>query len=95
MKLHRTIYGKGEFLQCNKVKRPKFSSHRGRTWDFEIVNINNSQVKMYFDTTWGGAYYFEWMNEWYRMSMWQGASFDKRHPSMIEHVTNSYFDTCE
>lgn len=52
-----------------KTKRPKFSSHRGRTWDYEIKVINGIEIEFWLDTTWGFYFYFQWEDQWYKVLM--------------------------
>ncbi len=40
-----------------KCKIPKFSNHRGRTWDWCEVIIDNVSYRGYLDTTWGEYVY--------------------------------------
>lgn len=56
-------------ISAAKVRRPKFSSHRGRTWDHTPITIDGREVKAFLDTTWGERFYFEWNNHWYAISM--------------------------
>lgn len=73
MILHTTIAGKGDFIKANRVKRPKFAG-RGRTWDYVAAfvcdpkrEISDTPTPFWIDTTWGRAYYFEWLGSWYRV----------------------------
>ncbi len=52
-------------VQAVKVKRPKMSCHRGRTWDHEYITIDGQKIKALLDTTWGTRFYFEWKGQWY------------------------------
>ena len=46
-------------IPVTKCKKPKFSTHRGRTWDFGYIMINNEKVEAHLDTTWGQYIYFQ------------------------------------
>uniref|UniRef100_A0A6M3IE14 Uncharacterized protein n=1 Tax=viral metagenome TaxID=1070528 RepID=A0A6M3IE14_9ZZZZ len=62
------IYDKENFeWKCKNAKRPKFSMHRGRTWDFMKGKIDNVDVKFHIDTTWSHYCYFEWKGKWYKV----------------------------
>lgn len=54
-----------------KCKKPKFSSHRGRTWDSGRVLVDNIETKVHLDTTWGEYIYFQYgLNlTWYKVKM--------------------------
>lgn len=56
-------------VSAKKVRRPKFSHHRGRTWDSTKIKINDCEVAVWLDTTWGTRFYFKWNNRWYAISM--------------------------
>lgn len=85
MKLHTTIGGAGQFFQAVKTDRPKFTHHRGRTWDHIKVFVNNQEAKFWYDSTWGLAYYFEWQGQWYKVSMRQDNQPVKfLHPDLLE-----------
>jgi hypothetical protein len=53
----------------HKSHRPKFSSHRGRTWDLIMVKVNGHEYKGHFDTTWGFNAYVEIEGQWYAVSL--------------------------
>lgn len=46
-------------------KKPKFSSHRGRTWDSIDKYIDGELIDFHFDSTWGLNQYFIYNNKWY------------------------------
>ncbi len=54
---------------ANKCRSPRFSYHRGRTWDFEEKTIDYFPTKFNLDTTWGRNYYFYYGNECYRLGL--------------------------
>ena len=60
---------KGTKFHCNKVYRPKFTHHRGRTWDTQVKTIDGLETKFHFDSTWGFNFYFVYNNQWYRASI--------------------------
>lgn len=51
------------------TKKPKFSSHRGRTWDTIPVVIAEEEIKGFIDTTWGLYVYFFWNGRWYKVNL--------------------------
>ena len=51
--------------KAKSCRRPKFSEHRGRTWDSTDKIIDGKVVEWYYDTTWGTNLYFEWNQKWY------------------------------
>lgn len=62
------LYDKEEFeWVCKNTKKPKFSSHRGRTWDFMKGEINGIPTKFHIDTTWSFYCYFEFKGRWYKI----------------------------
>jgi len=60
---------KGNKHRLIKTRRPKFSNHRGRTWDCEIKVVNDIEVEFWLDTTWGFYFYFQWEDQWYKVLM--------------------------
>jgi len=72
------INDKGNEIKVNivKCKRPKFSNHRGRTWDSGKIQINEVIFNPWLDTTWGEYLYFIYENQWYKVKMWGGDSWD-------------------
>ncbi len=54
-----------------KTKRPKFSDHGGRSWDYGYILIDGEEFKAHLDTTWGQCVYFQYgeTNQWYKMRM--------------------------
>lgn len=56
-------------MPCYKTKKPKMSSHRGRTWDCVVITIDGDIVDFHLDTTWGQYVYFVWEGDWYKMRM--------------------------
>jgi hypothetical protein len=65
------FYLDGVKLPVVKSKRPRFSTHRGRTWDTGNVRINGVEYKVHLDTTWGEYIYFQYGNEntWFKVKM--------------------------
>ena len=62
------IYDKEQFeWVCKNAKKPKFSFHRGRTWDFMEGKINGILTKFHIDTTWSPYCYFEFNGRWYKI----------------------------
>lgn len=59
-------------VPVSKCKRPLFKSHRGRTWDSGTVKIDDNDVQVHLDTTWGQYIYFQYgdKKEWYKIKMW-------------------------
>lgn len=47
-------------------KQPKFTHHRGRTWDCKTKYIDDVEVEWWYDSTWGRNFYFEWNGKWYK-----------------------------
>lgn len=67
------LYDKGgRKYAARKARRPKFSAHRGRTWDYETKAVDGTEIKFHFDTSWGFRFYFQWNGEWYVMHHWKG-----------------------
>jgi hypothetical protein len=61
---------KGREYNATRVdKVPKFSIHRGRTWDTFSNRIDGQPVAMRLDTTWGGHYFFEYQGKWWKMAL--------------------------
>ena len=52
-----------------KAHRPKFSSHRGATWDFFRIKIDGKEVKVHYDSTWGLYGYLELNGKWYKIRL--------------------------
>jgi len=53
------------------AQKPKFSFHRGRTWDYCYIKlINGETVKGYLDTSWGNWIYFEGNDgKWHKINI--------------------------
>jgi len=52
-------------------KRPKFSEHRGRTWDYATRIVNGKKFDFKRDFTWGSCWYFQYpygTYQWFRMT---------------------------
>lgn len=50
-----------------KTRRPKMTSHRGRTWDY--VGRTENGIDVLMDTTWGAYGYFKDANgQWYKFN---------------------------
>lgn len=63
------LYDKDNFeWSVYKTKKPKFSMHRGRTWDSIEGSIDKIKITIHLDTTWSRYCYFEYMNNWYKIS---------------------------
>src|SRR3990167_10192322 len=60
---------KGTKYDVKSASKPKFTSHRGRTWDFMEASINNEHIEMHLDTTWGFYLYFEYKGRWRKISV--------------------------
>ena len=65
-----------------KCKRPKFSDHRGRTWDTGKIWIDGEMITVHLDTTWGEYLYFQWKGSWHKLKMqgsvhktWKGIQY--------------------
>ena len=60
-------------IKCIKTKQPKFSNHRGRTWDEVTIvlhyNEKSEKVSLYYDSTWGTYGYFFFQNQWYKINL--------------------------
>ena len=52
-------------INIENAQRPKFRSHRGRTWDSLTAYVNNKKTNFHFDSTWGYNFYFEVYGKWY------------------------------
>lgn len=60
-------------LPVVKCKRPKFSNHRGRTWDTFIIFLDGEELRVHLDTTWGEYIYFQISSSIYHydgLDMW-------------------------
>lgn len=59
-------------LKVTKTKKPKFSTHGGRTWDFGHILIDGEKYEAHLDTTWGQYIYFQYgdANQWYKVKMY-------------------------
>lgn len=59
-------------LPVKKCKKPSFSWHKGRTWDYDWIYINDVKTKAHLDTTWGRRIYFQYGEDgqWYALQMW-------------------------
>ena len=54
-------------------KRPRFNNgHRGRTWDYGSIYIDDVEYNAHLDTTWGRCIYIQYGPnlKWYRINMW-------------------------
>ena len=57
----------GTLIKVTKTNKPKMSCHRGRTWDFIYITLNNiPRQKMWLDTTWGFYGYIIVDDLWYK-----------------------------
>lgn len=56
--------------------RPDFSHKFGRTWDRATKSIDGVNVEMWYDTTWGSNYHFEWAGRWYRLQLFNNPRDD-------------------
>jgi len=67
----RLYQGKSK-IPVTKTKKPKFSDHGGRTWDFGHVYIDGEKYDFHLDTTWGEYVYFQYgeNNQWYKAKMY-------------------------
>lgn len=64
----RVFNKEGKLVAYAKAtRRPKFSHHRGRTWDCIDKVIDGKVVEFWFDSTWGENFYFEFNDRWYYM----------------------------
>jgi len=54
------------YIELRAAKRPKFSAHRGRTWDSAPIIIDGNETRAHWDTTWGWCWYVEIDGKWYR-----------------------------
>lgn len=45
--------------------------HRGRTWDFFPIMLNNTNIKCHLDTTWGLYCYMEILSNWFKFSLFE------------------------
>ena len=45
------------------------SLHRGRTWDFFRIKLEDNEKKIYLDTTWGFYGYLNINGKWYKLSL--------------------------
>ena len=68
--LYKTPSDVNGFVKCTKTKKPKMSSHRGRTWLImnSIIVVDNEQpdkIELYMNT-WSSWYYFKVNNQWYK-----------------------------
>jgi len=62
------LYDKEGFeWRAVNTKKPKFSSHRGKTWDFMECKVDNIKTKFHIDTTWSNYCYFEFKGVWYKI----------------------------
>jgi hypothetical protein len=61
------LFNKDGELVCEAkpCKKPKFSNHRGRTWDCIEKIVDNKVIEWWFDSTWGRNMYFELNGKWY------------------------------
>lgn len=58
----------GNTYIAHAEKAPKFASGCfGRTWDTATKTIDGNKVPMWWDTTWGNWYHFEFNSRWYRL----------------------------
>lgn len=49
-----------------KVRRPRMTNHRGRTWDTCYVKMpDGADGRGWLDTTWGTRFYVEHNGQWY------------------------------
>jgi hypothetical protein len=74
-------YQNNNKVTVTKCKRPSFKSHRGRTWDSSSIFIDNREIKVYLDTTWGQYIYFQYGKnlEWYKIKMWSDHLLDLKN----------------
>ena len=62
------LYDKeGRAIPAYKTRKPKFADGFRRTWDHEVVTIDGKEYKFYLDTTWGKAWYFLYVYNWYKI----------------------------
>lgn len=55
-----------------KCKKPRFKSHRGRTWDnCKVIDIDGVENKGWLDTSWGEYFYFVDNNGFWRKAKLQ------------------------
>lgn len=57
-------------IKVTKCKKPKLNtSAKGATWDFDRHHIDESEVKMWVETSWGEFAYFKLNSQWYKFRM--------------------------
>jgi hypothetical protein len=65
------LYYGANALAATRSARPRFSRHRGRSWDRATVRIDGREVTMWFDSTWGRRYYFTLDDSrWWSLPIW-------------------------
>lgn len=69
MNTKKGFYYKDNRLPVRTCHKPKMTWHRGRTWDYGILIINDKEVKTWGDTTWGRNIYFSLNGKWYTLPM--------------------------
>lgn len=83
--------GTVEFSATKLTKRPRFSSHRGRTWDtLMTLIIDGEKHECKIDTSWGSSHYVNIKGSWYRIPLNQDVKlngekisrFDNRCPQI-------------
>jgi|GEM_PF-5549210 len=71
MEIRGRINGKGLTINAGAVRKPKFSSHGGRSWDSVHAWIKPENygawmpMEIRVDTTWGKNGYFKYDGTWY------------------------------
>jgi len=82
------LYLNGKILvKASKVKQPKFSYHRGRTWDTCKFIIDGIIYKANVDTTWGRKIYFQYKESWYAVNMLSEAMVQPSYTIEIDRDT--------
>lgn len=67
----RLYDNEGNTYIAHAEKRPQFRSGVfGRTWDIETKTIDDQEVQMWWDTTWGNWYHFFWNERYYRLRIY-------------------------
>lgn len=58
----------GTVIRADKCQRPRSLSNNrgGRTWDATPVYVDDTEVQVWFDTTWGWYGYFVLAGKWYK-----------------------------
>lgn len=97
MKIKATSKGSEIVFTANKCNRPKFKSHRGRTWDtlFTMIFSDMEEVNTFIDTSWGQAHYFSIAGQWYKVTQSQKVFIDGKMDTYFPFEDLGYHCNCE